>query len=242
LPVAGVITQNAEADLAVIKVDGKISAQPLELAGNDLPKIGEKVYAIGNPRGFTNTLSDGLVSGHREHNRKTKIQITAPISPGSSGGPLLRADGKVVGVTSAGFTAGAQNINFAVPASEVKWLLLQSEVATNLSRFPLVQQTASVKREAGSEWGTDKEATLVERIKGRLVPGMTSKQAVTVIVQLAKEAHCGVGWSEKQTAPYTFVVRYFPFEGSRGSGRTGLMYRLNVLYVHDRLHDWYIQD
>jgi S1-C subfamily serine protease len=141
LPVVGAAGLDQEADLAIVKVAGRVNAQPLELAGDDLPPVGAKVYAVGNPRGLANTLSDGLVSGHQEIPiySMTMIQTTAPISPGSSGGPLLGVDGKVVGVTTASRVDG-QNLNFAVPASHVARLLRRCEGQGHLTQFPLVRE------------------------------------------------------------------------------------------------------
>jgi hypothetical protein len=154
---------------------------------------------------------------------------------------LLGADGKVLGVTSLGWLDG-QNLNFAVPASQVKWLLLQAEAEASIARLPLSQQAIANRRNTARELDQEKEANLVQRIKSKLLPGMTSRETVSIIVREAKEVNCKVGWSEKQTAPHTFLVRYFPFEVSRGPGQTGLGYRLNVIYLHDRLHDWYVQE
>jgi hypothetical protein len=137
LTVEGVVALDEEDDLANLRVAGSMSARPLELDADDVPRVGAKVYAIGNPQGLTQTLSDGLVSGHREIDRVSLIQTTAPISQGSSGGPLLGADGRVVGVTTSFLKVG-QNLNFAVPASHVARLLLQPEVQAQLTRFPLV--------------------------------------------------------------------------------------------------------
>ena len=156
LPVLGVAARDEEADIAIIVVAGPLSAQPLQLAEFDLP-IGAKVYAIGNPLGLANTLSDGLISGHRELDGIGVIQTTAPISPGSSGGPLLGTDGKVVGVTTSGFKGG-QNLNFAVPASHVARLLHQYEDGVQLTQFPLVRQSKAVAYlKRGNEWLDKKE-------------------------------------------------------------------------------------
>lgn len=121
LYVEGVVATDPEADLALLKVRGGGKVH-LTLAESPLPKVGTKVFAIGNPRGLTNTLSDGLVSGIRKVGHAALIQTTAAISPGSSGGPLLTSDGSVVGVTSATL-AEAQNVNFAVSADAVKKLI-----------------------------------------------------------------------------------------------------------------------
>ena len=94
--VDGVTAVDADADLAILQVSGKDF--PSLKAADTLPKVGSAVYAIGNPRGLENTFSGGMVSGHREFKEGVKvIQTTTPISPGSSGGPLLNAKGEVVG-------------------------------------------------------------------------------------------------------------------------------------------------
>jgi len=123
--VLGAVAVAPEADLALLKVSTFRDDVPhLSLSSSTAPAIGSRVFAIGNPLGLTNTLSDGLVSGMRELPgfKGTLIQTSAPISPGSSGGPLLSNDGTVVGVTSAGITDG-QNLNFAVPAEHVRQLI-----------------------------------------------------------------------------------------------------------------------
>jgi S1-C subfamily serine protease len=80
--------------------------------------VGEAVYTIGSPRGLTNTLGAGLLSGLRSGDDKTEyIQITAPLSAGSSGGGLFDESGNLIGVTS--FTIrDSQNLNFAIAASQ----------------------------------------------------------------------------------------------------------------------------
>ena len=90
---------------------------------NYMLPIGTKIYTVGSPEGLTNSLSEGLVSGRRDENGKRRwLQFTAPISHGSSGGPLLTADGAVVGVITS-YLADGQNLNFAIPSCEIKRLL-----------------------------------------------------------------------------------------------------------------------
>lgn len=92
------------------------------LPGSKL-KVGSRVFAIGSPVGLTNSLSEGLVSGFRDRSAGSGwIQTTAPSSPGSSGGPLLNAAGEVVGITTARIEGG-QNLNFAIPVSDLRSLL-----------------------------------------------------------------------------------------------------------------------
>jgi S1-C subfamily serine protease len=122
LDVAGIAAVDPDGDLALVKTSGAIPAV-LKVAAGGLPEVGSRTYAIGNPLGLTNTLSEGLVSGLRKENDSlTFIQTSAPISPGSSGGPLVDEEGQVLGVTTSCFVAG-QNLNFAVQAARIRKLL-----------------------------------------------------------------------------------------------------------------------
>lgn len=83
-----------------------------------LPEIGSKVYVIGSPLGLENTLSEGLISGLRKEGVVTWLQTTAPISPGSSGSPLVSTEGQIVGMATSTFKEG-QNLNLAIPSNEI---------------------------------------------------------------------------------------------------------------------------
>lgn len=84
----------------------------------EIPVIGQRVYAVGAPRGLEATLSDGLVSGIRRSatGGVEYIQTSTPISPGSSGGGLFDDNARLVGITTSGVAGTAQNLNFARPA------------------------------------------------------------------------------------------------------------------------------
>ena len=109
-------------DLVLLRVDTKPKVF-LSITAVAPPKVGTKVFAIGNPEGLTNTVSEGVVSAvHRDDLGVNAIQTTAPISPGSSGGPLIAVDGSLVGVTTF-YSKEGQNLNFAVPAQRVAEML-----------------------------------------------------------------------------------------------------------------------
>lgn len=105
------------ADLALLEVDG-LQSPVLPLASADAPSVGDTVYAVGSPLGLDGTFSQGIVSGYRTVGDLSLMQITAPISPGSSGGPVLDATGRVTGVAIGTFSDG-QNLNFAVPVTDL---------------------------------------------------------------------------------------------------------------------------
>jgi len=117
--IEGVYDYNEEKDWAIIKVETD-DYPYLTIGSPDTIVGGAVVYAIGNPQGFTNTISNGLISNPAQNigNNVTYIQISVPISPGSSGGALINKYGDVIGVTTAGYTDG-QNLNFAIPISYI---------------------------------------------------------------------------------------------------------------------------
>jgi hypothetical protein len=120
-PVNSVVAADASADLAVLKVPG-FAAPPLKIDQSEDIAVGDAIYAVGNPEGLEGTFSQGIVSGIRTIGADKLIQITAPISPGSSGGPVINGRGEVVGVAVATFSEG-QNLNFAIPSSYLAALL-----------------------------------------------------------------------------------------------------------------------
>jgi len=126
-PVEGLIADDPEHDLAVIKVNGK-NLPHLSLHESDNLALGQHVLAIGSPLGLENSVSDGIISGFRKDEKGVNwIQTTAPASHGNSGGPLLVMDGNVIGVLT--WKAGAgENLNFAVPSSSILPLLRNSTV------------------------------------------------------------------------------------------------------------------
>ena len=107
-------------DLALLSVPTLVGSS-IEMNEN-IPEIGEKIYSIGNPKGLSGTISEGIISGFRTFNKEKLIQITAPISPGSSGGPVINNDGQLVGV-SVGTLKSGQNLNFAIPTKYVLKLI-----------------------------------------------------------------------------------------------------------------------
>lgn len=121
--IAGVVASDSSRDLVLLGVGG-VHIAPLSLADSSQVAVGDEVYAVGNPQGLEGTFSQGIVSGIRQLGTDILFQITAPISPGSSGGPVLNDQGNVIGVAVATLKGG-QNLNFAIPVSCVNALLSQ---------------------------------------------------------------------------------------------------------------------
>ena len=121
--VDGVLTFDKERDIAVIKAHGQ-DFPTLTLGNSDRVQVGDEVVAIGNPLSLESTVSNGIVSGIRtdEELGGRLLQTTAPISPGSSGGPLFNMAGQVIGITTM-YLKGGENLNFAIPINDAKRLL-----------------------------------------------------------------------------------------------------------------------
>jgi Trypsin-like peptidase domain len=115
-----VVVRSADPDLAVLKfTTTDVPHLPLGSSANAVE--GQKVLVIGNPEGLQGTVSDGIISAFRDD--RTYIQITAPISPGSSGSPVLDETGQVIGMATLVYREG-QNLNFAISAEKIKSYLL----------------------------------------------------------------------------------------------------------------------
>jgi S1-C subfamily serine protease len=157
LPVDGVLAADKVRDLAVIKIHGK-PFRTLTLGNSDQIQVGEEVIAIGNPLGLELTVSNGILSGVRSVKKEGGkfLQVTAPISHGSSGGPLFNMAGEVVGITAMYFEGG-ENLNFAIPVNDAK-LLLQKRSA-KLQDLPNEADTEESPKETNAEATPAQEQT-----------------------------------------------------------------------------------
>lgn len=117
-----------EYDLAILVSKNKNSFLPTDSSGNE--KIGSKIYTIGNPRGLEGTISEGILSGKRINDGIEYLQITAPISPGNSGGPIINTNGDVIGVSTFTFK-GSQNLNFGIPIKYIKKCVDYNQILSN---------------------------------------------------------------------------------------------------------------
>ena len=121
-----IVSMDPESDVLILQMKdaGEIkkdnSIPEIKVGNSNDLEVGQRIFAIGSPRNFENTMTDGMVSGFRaaDDSSKNLIQISAPISPGSSGGAIVNEKAELVGISSAMITTG-QNLNFAVPINDV---------------------------------------------------------------------------------------------------------------------------
>ncbi|MBN2212001.1 MAG: trypsin-like peptidase domain-containing protein [Sedimentisphaerales bacterium] len=121
-----VVAMDEGIDLALVKIDAPGSLPTVTLGDSDDLLIGETVLAIGNPFGYSQTLTDGIISAiHRKvllderQGPLDLIQISAPINPGNSGGPLLNINGEVIGINNA-IRKAAEGIGFSIPINRLR--------------------------------------------------------------------------------------------------------------------------
>jgi len=146
--VRGVLAVDGEGDLALLQVDvPRALAIPLPIV-RSVPQEGESIVVIGNPFGLEGSVSNGIVSAVREISGYGRIiQITAPISPGSSGSPVVNMHGQVIGIASLQAAEG-QSLNFAVPSERI----LQLKVGDLQTVSSLTAETQKNKRSAGERF------------------------------------------------------------------------------------------
>lgn len=149
-------TSKRERDLALLAVDTTGGSRVALRRSKELV-VGERVFAIGNPRGYEQTLTDGLVSALRKDGDAFVVQTSAAISPGSSGGGLFDSRGRLVGITTKTRTDG-QSLNFANPAEWVEDLLkgkASGETTAVAPRFTVSERPEAARCELkeAARWG-----------------------------------------------------------------------------------------
>jgi serine protease Do len=172
---ARLVGADSEVDLAVLKVDDP-GVKPLKLADSDTVQAGDFVLAIGNPFGFEETVTDGIISSKGRPNRSDffgeLLQTNAAINPGNSGGPLINLRGEVVGINTAiiSRSGGSQGIGFAIPSNSVRTALESLLKQGRIIRGYLGIQTRGLQP---GQSNADSEGVVVEEV----VPGSPAAQA-----------------------------------------------------------------
>lgn len=131
-------------DLVILKVPS-LTGKSLAFSSKE-QEIGEVIFVAGNPSGLMGTFSDGLISGIRDFTGRKLLQISAPISPGSSGGPVVNKNSELIGISVGGMNEG-QNLNFCIP---VEYLIKLKQSITVLTPFNV---TKSIKKKDNAYLG-----------------------------------------------------------------------------------------
>jgi S1-C subfamily serine protease len=173
---AEVVGTDPSTDVAVLKVDpADADLQPLPLGDSTETQVGDAVVAIGNPFGYTRSVTTGIVSAKQRQitapngfSIENVIQTDAAINPGNSGGPLLDAEGRVIGINSQIATGGSQGsvgIGFAVPIDTVKGLLPTLKKGDEVERAFLGIEMIGVTEEIARDLNLESdEGALIQKV------------------------------------------------------------------------------
>ncbi len=159
---AKVIGRDAKTDLALIKIDPKHNLQPAVMGDSDKLRVGDWVIAIGNPFGFEQTVTAGIVSAKGRHlggsTYENFIQTDASINPGNSGGPLFDVEGKLEGINTAIYSRSGGNVGlgFAIPVNMVKSVVSQLKATGKVSRGWLGVMIQTVTSELAQQFHLDR--------------------------------------------------------------------------------------
>jgi hypothetical protein len=121
-----ILAENEAQDLALLRIKAPKKLSPVALGDSDKVTVGERAVSIGNPLGLEHTLTDGVISARRMLQGKRMIQMSTPVSPGNSGGPLFNIRGEVIGVSTGvyhGHSMLAQNLNLAMPINDLRAMI-----------------------------------------------------------------------------------------------------------------------
>ena len=206
---ARVVGADEQVDLAVLKIDNP-GVKPLKLADSDAVQPGDFVLAIGNPFGFEETVTEGIISSKGRPNRSDffgeLLQTDAAINPGNSGGPLINLRGEVIGINTAiaSTTGGSQGVGFAIPSNTVRTALESLLKQGRIIRGYLGIQTRGLQP---GESGTDTDGVtvadvlagspaaqagvqpgdLIRKFDGREVKNFTALRTLVAQTQLNKQ-------------------------------------------------------
>jgi hypothetical protein len=146
----GYLALDKAVDLILLKISG-LNKPSIKLSTSDV-SIGQKVFVIGSPIGLSATITDGIISGMRNFEGYKLIQMSAPISPGSSGGPVLNSRGELIGISVLQYKEG-QNLNFAIPMNNLKILMdLKKDTPTSLSKLSESNYYSNVRLRIGQKY------------------------------------------------------------------------------------------
>ena len=160
-------------DLAVLKID-EPNLKPLKFGDSDTVQAGDFVLAVGNPFGFEETVTDGIISSKGRPNRVDGfgdyLQTNAAINPGNSGGPLVNLRGEIIGINTAiiSRSGGSQGIGFAIPSNSVK-----NALESLLKQGRIIRGYLGIQARALPQGGQETEGVVIEDV----VPGSPAADA-----------------------------------------------------------------
>ncbi|HEY3803027.1 MAG TPA: trypsin-like peptidase domain-containing protein [Kofleriaceae bacterium] len=211
IPVMSIAGVDPTHDLALMWINPPHRLTPVRLGDSSQMSAGDKVYAIGNPLDLAYSVSDGLVSQVRQLSAElTILQISAPISEGSSGGPLFNQYGEVIGVTTAIVTDG-QNINLAMPSNYLGPMLRKPQ---QIALADFARDTAALAKQHGeSSSGDDDNVEIVRDVPNHsinVLDGCSAHDIQDIVTSIAEAIEIGAPlYNQKTKKGYEACYRVY---------------------------------
>jgi len=229
-----IIAKDEQNDIIRLSVDIPSKyVLPLSLS-ETIPEIGERIVVYGSPLGLENTVSDGIVSSVREIPDFGKIiQITAPISPGSSGSPVLNMEGKVIGIATFQIVEG-QNLNFAIPSERIANLnLIEGE--KTFTTEELFEQENKGEKDSDYAYEALDKALYFTFIKEEYEKALPYWEIVIEIKPAA--AYFSIGICYAKLGAYTKAVEAYKQAISLNPDKASGHYNLGIAYDNLSLYE-----
>ena len=250
---AEIIGADPDFDLAVLRIREEVGLPSVPMGNSDNLMIGETVIAIGNPFGFSHTVTTGVVSALNRSIRSDErvfhefIQIDASINPGNSGGPLLNINGELIGINTAIY-AKAQGIGFAIPISKARkiisdlithgevieaWIgIIVQNIDTGLARYmglpsPTGVLVKTVEKASPASQSGIKEGDVVVTLGNRKIVSDDDYQAAMRSHAIGDTLRMEI-WRNNKTLKLTVIASKFPTKQAKDLG-----FRLLGILVDD---------
>jgi len=193
-PITYIVADDEQSDIIRLSVD--IPSQYVHSLSLSVtvPEVGERIIVYGSPLGLEKTVSDGIISAIREVPSYGKlIQITAPVSPGSSGSPVLNMNGEVIGIATFQIVEG-QNLNFAIPSERIANLDLTEEKETSVGEEIFGQESKEKKNSDYAYEAFNKALYFMDKKEyGKAIPYLEIASK-TDILSLKANVYCAIGF------------------------------------------------
>jgi serine protease Do len=207
--ITNIVAEDEQSDLIIFSID--IPSQyihPLSLS-TSLPEVGERIIAYGSPLGLEKTVSDGIISAIREVPGYGKlIQITAPISPGSSGSPVLNMKGEIIGIATFQFIEG-QNLNFAIPSKRISSLNSAREKKTTVGEGLFEQEEKGKKDYEYDYEAYDKALYFIDKREYETALPYLEIAIKTDISSLKSRAYFQIGYCYLKLKSYAKAIKAY---------------------------------